>query len=489
MAFNLVQAVEARLSPNTVDQIASHIGQSPATARSAMSAGVLAIVAGLTESGSNKDGAASLLSALRSRERLGASEEELEKGIQPQNLHERGQTLIASHFGGRAHQLADAVATSSGLGRHESASIVSMLAPLVSGVLAREVTTRQLDAVGLSSLLRDQRTSLLARGQLPTGIANMLRGGRIEEPVATRPVTAPEVRTGRAEEPVATRPVTAPEVRTREVRAPEVRTPEVRTPEVRTPEVRAPEVRASEARARDVRVETPVIDRERRSAPPVATSGVEHHRFPLGWIVSLAAAGAFLLLGLLLASGRRGISGVEAPIAREPAPTGLEVPREPQVPRAPVIPNVAPPTPPTEQTSETTTTGATLTPGDELSKHFSGGGSTPDRVGVPLTFEFAATTLSGDGEAEVERIAGLMKDNPNTRIRLEGFTDSTGNASANEKLSAARAEKVKEMLSARGVDPNRIETAARRDVEPVAPNVSNEGRAKNRRVEIIVIQR
>ncbi|MCW5836158.1 MAG: DUF937 domain-containing protein, partial [Labilithrix sp.] len=137
MAFNLVQAVEARLSPKTVEHVASHIGEDTTTTRGAISTGVLAIIAGFAKAASSPTGSADLLARLRATPQAGASDEELDLDReQPEGLHERGQALIAGHFGGGAARLADAVAHATGLGRHQGASVVSMLAPLVTGALA-----------------------------------------------------------------------------------------------------------------------------------------------------------------------------------------------------------------------------------------------------------------------------------------------------------------------------------------------------------------
>ncbi len=75
---------------------------------------------------------------------------------------------------------------------------------------------------------------------------------------------------------------------------------------------------------------------------------------------------------------------------------------------------------------------------------------------------------------------------PGKLIAVEGHTDSRGAAERNERLSQERASSVREYLIARGVDPAKIRAEGRGEGEPVATNDTLEGRAENRRVEIVI---
>ena len=90
------------------------------------------------------------------------------------------------------------------------------------------------------------------------------------------------------------------------------------------------------------------------------------------------------------------------------------------------------------------------------------------------------------GAAErVARIAEALAGAPDRKLIVEGHTDSTGSTATNEKLSNLRAEAVKAILVAHGVSPDRIETHGYAATKPVASNDTAEGRAENRRVEVI----
>lgn len=101
--------------------------------------------------------------------------------------------------------------------------------------------------------------------------------------------------------------------------------------------------------------------------------------------------------------------------------------------------------------------------------------------------EFAsgsATIVSTTGPL-LDRIVEAARTCPGT-LRVEGHTDNTGNADANQRLSAARAEAVREALGIRGFSLDRLVAVGFGQANPVASNTTLEGRARNRRIELRV---
>ncbi len=94
-------------------------------------------------------------------------------------------------------------------------------------------------------------------------------------------------------------------------------------------------------------------------------------------------------------------------------------------------------------------------------------------------FNFNSFTLKPGAYPELDRVARILKQYPQTRIRVEGHTDSRGTAEYNMKLSQRRADAVANALIQRGVDPVRITTIGFGESQPVSSNA-----AANRRVEI-----
>ena len=87
---------------------------------------------------------------------------------------------------------------------------------------------------------------------------------------------------------------------------------------------------------------------------------------------------------------------------------------------------------------------------------------------------------------KLSEVADVLKDQPDRNIIVEGHTDSTGTPAKNDPLSLARAEEVKQFLVSRGVPAMRISARGFGASHPVASNDSPEGRANNRRVEIVI---
>jgi outer membrane protein OmpA-like peptidoglycan-associated protein len=101
-----------------------------------------------------------------------------------------------------------------------------------------------------------------------------------------------------------------------------------------------------------------------------------------------------------------------------------------------------------------------------------------------LGFEHDQSVLTAGGRQVTDDLAAQLNAHPDAKARIEGFTDSTGNAAANVELSTARAREVKQRLVDRGVAPDRVEAVGLGEAKPIARNDTEEGRARNRRVEV-----
>ncbi len=104
-----------------------------------------------------------------------------------------------------------------------------------------------------------------------------------------------------------------------------------------------------------------------------------------------------------------------------------------------------------------------------------------------LLFERSKSTLMGDSYLALEKLIGILTENPNLKIELAGHTDGLGSAKAKQVLSFQRVERIKDYLIEFGIDRKRIETVGYGGAKPIAPNNTEESRAKNRRVEIKVL--
>lgn len=106
---------------------------------------------------------------------------------------------------------------------------------------------------------------------------------------------------------------------------------------------------------------------------------------------------------------------------------------------------------------------------------------------VPLDIHFATgkAEILEESRPIIDEIVLLLKKRPTLRIGIEGHTDNTGDAATNKKLSSARAKAVADAIAAAGISPNRLDSIGYGQERPISDNRTEDGRAKNRRVEIV----
>lgn len=102
-----------------------------------------------------------------------------------------------------------------------------------------------------------------------------------------------------------------------------------------------------------------------------------------------------------------------------------------------------------------------------------------------ILFETAKATLKPESMAEIQKVADYMKKNPTARFEVQGHTDNQGSDAVNDPLSQQRAEAVVKALEGMGVDGFNLKAVGKGSHEPIADNKTEDGRAKNRRVEFV----
>jgi outer membrane protein OmpA-like peptidoglycan-associated protein len=102
-----------------------------------------------------------------------------------------------------------------------------------------------------------------------------------------------------------------------------------------------------------------------------------------------------------------------------------------------------------------------------------------------IEFDTGKATLRPESQKVLADVLALMNKQPDWKLKIEGHTDSTGNGQGNQLLSRQRAEAVVAWLVKNGVAVGRLSSAGLGDSKPVADNKTAEGRAKNRRVELV----
>jgi OmpA-OmpF porin, OOP family len=106
-------------------------------------------------------------------------------------------------------------------------------------------------------------------------------------------------------------------------------------------------------------------------------------------------------------------------------------------------------------------------------------------IALYINFDTNKSELKADGDATVKEIVAMMKSAPDLKLSIEGHTDNVGTPAANLKLSEARATAVMDAVVRAGIDKARLSAKGLGQTTPIADNRSDEGRAKNRRVELV----
>lgn len=106
-----------------------------------------------------------------------------------------------------------------------------------------------------------------------------------------------------------------------------------------------------------------------------------------------------------------------------------------------------------------------------------------------VLFDIDKSDLKPGGERTVRKLSDFLREYPGYRVRVEGYTDSTGEASYNQELSLRRAQSVQNQLLEDGISSDRVEVQGLGEDYPKATNTTSAGRQENRRVEIVISDR
>ncbi len=106
-----------------------------------------------------------------------------------------------------------------------------------------------------------------------------------------------------------------------------------------------------------------------------------------------------------------------------------------------------------------------------------------------VNFETNSDRLLPSASSILDDAAATLRKNPTIKVEVAGHTDSDGSAAYNEGLSARRATTVRDYLAANGVAMDRMTTRGYGESQPIADNSTREGKAQNRRVVLVILER
>jgi Bacterial protein of unknown function (DUF937) len=178
MSTNLVSYVMQFLTPDMVGRIAAALGLNRSDAQSGVSAAVPALLAALCGLADKPGGAQSLVNTIKQQSGVADNFASMIGGSNQASFVDRGSSLLTSLLGSHdASSLSGAVGRFAGLGQTKATSLLGMLAPLVMGLIGKQIGTRGIDVGSLTSLLASQRDQIAQA--LPPGMGQMLESAGI----------------------------------------------------------------------------------------------------------------------------------------------------------------------------------------------------------------------------------------------------------------------------------------------------------------------
>ena len=442
MAQNIISLLQSVLNDNLLGKISGLLGENKSGVTSAVGSALPSILLGLMQKGSEPNGAASLIKMLQEGKHDGGILDNLDNvlggGTASKDFISSGKNLFGSLFGDKAGGITDLIAAASGISKNASSSLLGMLAPIVMGFLGKTLKAQGgLNLTGLTNLLLGQKEFI--KPALPSGLTQLMGIPNLDS-LGRQAVQTAQAAAAPAKKiwPWIALIIAAVVVFFwwRSCSTQEVAQKAADTAKQATIAAQSAADKAAEAtkQAADKAAEA-----AKQAASTVQdTAGKVADQARDAW----AALGKFFSKKL---------------------PSGVEL----NIPELGV-----------ENKLIAFIEDAQRPVDEKLWFSF-------DR----LTFETGKATLKPESQEQLKNIAEILKAYPNVAIKLGGYTDNTGDPQANLRLSQQRADAVMADLVKLGVDAGRMKAEGYGQEHPVADNSTEEGRAKNRRIDIRVISK
>ncbi|MFT5262304.1 MAG: OOP family OmpA-OmpF porin [Polaribacter sp.] len=443
MAINLLDLVQSQLGGAAMSQIGKFLGEDESKASAGMAAALPAILGSVMQKGSTQDGAAGIMDLLSGGGHDGSMFDNLGSllggGGSTNSMMDTGGTLLQFFMGNKTQAITDLLIKQTGLGKDAMGSVLRMAAPMLIGMIGKQVSTSGLNAGGLMSLLSGQKEFI--KGALPEGMGNLLgfadMGNKAKEAVESVASAA----TGAAT------------------------------------------VAASEGKSMLSRLLPLAIilglcfagykyfsgeDNVIADATNATTEAAKTAADKAGDAANLVAATAEDAVDATANAG-----GNAANAVGDAAASATNAMKE------------------SANKALANIKLATGSAGEGLHKLLGGTESAVGKTVIfkNLNFDTGSANIDPTTAIEVENLAAVLKAYPNVKVEIGGHTDNAGDAAKNLKLSNNRASAVaKALVRKGGIDRSRVATFGFGDGKPIADNGTAEGRAANRRIEVMIVE-
>ncbi len=429
MAVNLIEILKNQLGDSLVKQASSYLGETESKTESAINGILPALLGTMTKKVGNNSGANALFNAIKDGGFDGSMLNNVSGlfsgGQKTTNLLNSGGGILDMLMGNKMGGVIDTIASFSGVSKSSSKSLMSMVAPLLMSTIGKQVVGNKLGVTGLVDLLKGQ-SSFISK-LMPTGLASL-----------SSSLGLADLGDG---------------------------------------------VRNTASRATNTARETA------NTARTAATQTTETAKSGFGRILPWLG---LLLLGLLGAYLLRNCGGEVGNMADKVVETTENAVEGTVDATKNVVDATGDAIGGAAKAAREKLGALTFEVGsfgDRMSKYLSGGDGDGRFAFDKVTFDTGSAKLAGDSKEQLDNLATMLEAYPKVKINVEGYTDNTGNADANKTLSQDRADIVKAYLVGKSIAGDRITATGYGDANPVGDNATAEGRAANRRIDVVVTER
>ena len=449
MAQNIIGLLQNQLNDNLLTKISGLLGENKSGVTAAVGSALPSMLLGLMQKGSEPNGAASLIKVLQEGKHDGGILDNLGSvlggGSTTTDFVSSGKNLFGSLFGDKAGGITDIIASASGISKNAGSSLLGILAPIVMGFLGKTLKAQGgLNPAGLTNLLLGQKEFI--KSALPSGLTQLMGVTNLDS-LGRQTAQAAQAAAAPAKKiwPWIALIIAAVVVffGWRSCSTQDMAQKATETAKQATIAAQGAADKAAEAAKQAATATQSAADKAAETAKQAASAVQD-----TAGKVADQARDAWAALGKFFS--KKLPSGIELNIPELGVENKLIA----------FIENAQQPV------------------DDKTWFSF-------DR----LTFETGQATLKPDSQEQLKNMAEILKAYPNVTIKLGGYTDNTGDAQANLRLSQQRADAVMADLVKLGVDAGRMKAEGYGEEHPVADNSTVEGRAKNRRIDIRVVSK
>jgi outer membrane protein OmpA-like peptidoglycan-associated protein len=523
MANNLLESLKEHLSDDVVANLASLLGESLPNLQSALKVALPALLSALVSNSENSSDLTKLFNLLKENGHDGGILSNLgalsRGGEETTKLLADGGQLLSNLFGDKVGSINDSIVNSSTVNKDTASSLLNFITPIALGLLGKNLNLAHIDSANsLAGFLAGQKDFL--KNLIPTGwdalFASTLGIDAIPHPASSTQAEPQEL----SEFDKAVSSLDDGSVTTS---APDHEFSIMDTFDkldeaiegIADDSIAAVKKTADDMSESISEIGSHLVDEGNEFAHHAADAfeeTTEKSGKLLPWL--LIAAALALIWGLVRSCATEPGSEKESeslgvstlpPAVKEPATTQESLPTPVPATPAPQAERHAPVAPPPTAKMETSEPAAdgyekTLSTGFVIKGVKSGFENKlidyiESRQGISkalwfnmngINFDTNRATIRAESMTQVNHLAEVLKAFPKVKIKIGGYTDNTGNDNYNKNLSNKRAKSVKKALVSQGIQSRRLDPEGYGSDHPIASNDSEEGRQKNRRIDVRV---